>query len=330
VPRTKRESRKRLIRVFISVIIIVGAACIAAYLLKSHPISISKETEWAIGIYQGDSIFNLSPVPEIRNPVLRASDVTDVKAEYVADPFMVQAGDAWFMFFEVMNSLNNQGDIGCATSQDGLLWKYERIILNEPFHLSYPYVFQWEGQFYMIPESAEGGAIRLYRAEQFPYSWTFMSDLLKGAYSDTCVFRKDGTWWMLTCSKPYQHDELRLFFADRLTGPWTEHPASPVVSGDPKKAQCGGRIIIDSGAIIRFAHDDFPTYGKKVLAFIISELSRTKYAEKEYEGNPVLSAHGRGWNRHGMHHIDAHEVSPRKWIAAVDGYRKQYVFRIEY
>jgi len=243
---------------------------------------------------------------------------------------MIQAGDTWYMFFEVMNSLSRQGDIGCAMSPDGLNWKYQKIVLDEPFHLSYPYIFQWEGQFFMIPESAEGGAIRLYRAEHFPHSWTFISNLVKGAYSDTCVFFKDETWWMLTCSKPYTHDELSLFFADKLAGPWTEHPASPVVRGNPSQAQCAGRILVVNDGIIRFSHDDFPTYGKKVRAFLITEISRTKYSEKEYESNPVLSAQGRDWNRHGMHHIDAHEVSSGKWIAAVDGYRKHLILRMEY
>jgi hypothetical protein len=298
--------------------------------LIRHPISIKTETEWAIGIYQGDSYYNFHPAPGIRNPVLKSSDVTDVKADFVSDPFMVQAGDKWYMFFEVMNSLSRQGDIGCAESQDGLHWKYQRIVLDEPFHISYPYVFQYEGQFYMIPESAEANAIRLYRAENFPYSWTLVSNLIEGSFADTSVFYLDKTWWMLTCSKPFTHDELRLFFADRLAGPWTEHPASPLVHNNPSKSRPGGRVLLVNGGIIRFAQDDQRTYGKKVRAFRITEISRTKYVELEYEGNPILNAQGKGWNRHGMHHIDAHENSQGKWIAVVDGYRKQLSLRIEY
>ena len=205
-----------------------------------------------------------------------------------------------------------------------------KIVLDESFHISYPYVFQWEGQFYMIPESAEAGAIRLYKAENFPYSWAFVSNLIEGSYADTSVFYADDTWWLFTCSKPYTHDELRLFFADKLSGPWTEHPASPLVEGDSSQARPGGRFLMFDDGIIRFAQDDQRTYGKKVRAFLITEISRTKYTEEEYESNPVLSAQGKRWNRHGMHHIDAHEISPGKWIAVVDGYRKQLVLRMEY
>ena len=211
-----------------------------ALFISRHPISISKEMDWAIAIYQGESPFNLVPAPGVKNPVIRAHDVSDVKAEYVADPFMVNTGRQWYMFFEVMNALTNQGDIGYATSQDGLSWEYKKIVLDEPFHLSYPYVFYWNGDFYMIPESAKAGAIRLYRADDFPESWSLIGNLIEGEFADNSVFYEKDTWWMLACSKPYSHNELRLFFADNLMGPWTEHPASPIVQGDATKAQPGG------------------------------------------------------------------------------------------
>lgn len=325
-----RGSRKRIVVVLG---IALGLICVAgaiAYVVHRHPVSISFETEWALDIDTGPSWAKMTPAAGISHPVLTTADVHDVKAEFLADPFMVKVKDDWYMFFEVMNSLTHHGDIGCATSGDGLHWKYLKIVLDEPTHLSYPYVFEDGGQFYMIPENADGGAIRLYRATDFPYSWTPVSVLLRGAFSDTCVFFKDGTWWMLTCGKPYTHDELRLFFADQLTGPWTEHPESPVVRGNPIRAQCGGRILVTNEGVIRFTHEDYPTYGKKLRAFFITELTRTKYAEKEFPGNPVLKAQGKGWNRHGMHHMDAHETAPGKWIAVVDGYRKHLAIRIEY
>jgi hypothetical protein len=326
----ERASRKRIVVALSVALILVGLAGAVAYFISRHPVTLSFETEWAIDIYTGPSWARLSPAGGINHPVITKSDIKDANAEFIADPFMIKAKDGWYMFFEVMNLLTRQGDIGCAKSPDGLHWEYQKIVLDGPTHLSYPYVLEDGGQFYMIPENAEGQAIRLYRAADFPYSWAFESTLLQGSFSDTCVFFKDGTWWMLTCSKPYTHDELRLYYADRVTGPWTEHPESPVVRGNPTKAQCGGRILMTDGSVVRFTHEDYPTYGKKLRAFIITELTRTKYAEREYEGNPVLRAQGKGWNRHGMHHLDAHEISPGKWIAVVDGYRKHLALRIEY
>src|SRR5205085_3879170 len=114
----------------------------------------------------------LAPVPGVINPVLTREDVSDVPAVFVADPFMVRHGRRWFMFFELMNWATWKGEIGLATSDDGLRWHYEEVVLAEPFHLSYPYTFHWEGSVYMVPESQQAGSIRLYRAEDFPGGWT--------------------------------------------------------------------------------------------------------------------------------------------------------------
>ncbi len=75
---------------------------------------------WSIGIYTGASPFDLQPSAEIRNPVLTRESITDAKASFVADPFMIRG----HMFFEVLNHESNKGEIGLATSSDGRGWKY--------------------------------------------------------------------------------------------------------------------------------------------------------------------------------------------------------------
>ena len=310
-----------------ALVAIIGAALV---LINRHPITITTENDWAIGIYSGGSFYDLNPMPGIQNPVIRHTDVTDVKADSVSDPFMVRVNGRWHLFFEVINALRQKGEIGYAASDDGLNWKYEKIVLRESHHLSYPYVFHWDGQFFMIPESAEAQAVSLYRADPFPFCWTLLTRILEGPFVDTCVFHAKETWWMLTCSKPTTHDELRLYFSDYLAGPWKEHPVSPIVQGDPSKARPGGRVLQDKDLIIRFAQNDRRTYGRGVRAFFIRELTRTSYIEEGFKFNPIVSAQGSGWNRHGMHHVDVHEISAGKWIAAVDGYRKRKNIRIEY
>ena len=125
--------------------------------------------EFSIGIAIGDSPFALRLQSSIRNPVLTRHDVTDVPAVMVADPFMCRDEDQgrWYLFFEVVNHLTGKGEIGLAVSRDAMVWEYQRIVLAEPFHLSYPYVFRWEGTYYMIPEGSRGGCVTLYRADEF-------------------------------------------------------------------------------------------------------------------------------------------------------------------
>jgi hypothetical protein len=274
---------------------------------------------WSIGIYTGPSPFHLRPPADKTNPVLTCAGVTGIPAEFVADPFMVQHAGRWYMFFEVMNSETKRGEIGLATSDDAFSWTYEQIVLNEPFHLSYPYVFEWRGEYYMIPETLGASAVCLYKAEDFPARWSRQQKLLAGAHADPSVVYFNDLWWMFVCSAPYGHDVLRLYFARDLEGPWKEHPRSPIVRSDKCRARPAGRLLQMGQRIIRFAQDCVPTYGASVRAFEISELTRDRYVEVEHKETPILSASGHDWNALGMHHIDAHLQPDGQWIACVDG-----------
>jgi hypothetical protein len=291
-------------------IVLLALVCIGAWALF-HPKNI-----WSIGIYSGDSPLSLHGTGHAENPVLEARDVTDVRAEFVADPFMIRRNSSRYMFFEVFNRDANQGDIGLATSQDGYSWKYRQIVLDEPFHLSYPYVFEWDGEAYMIPETKDNRSVRLYKADSFPYGWSFVKTLLDGDFQDSSVFRRGGRWWMFTSDR---NDRLRLFSADDLMGPWVEHPESPIVENDADGARPGGRVLEYNGSIIRFAQDDFPYYGNSVRAFIVTKLTPSEYAEAEAPGSPVLQPGSGGWNSWGMHNLDAQPSDNGGWTAAVDG-----------
>ncbi len=288
------------------------------------------DVEWAIGIYASSSSAPLNFSGEnINNPVLTANNVSDVPANFVADPFLVHDNGAWFMFFEVINDTTrpgpklrypNKGAIGLAVSNDGLDWSYRQIVLDEPFHLSYPYVFQWKGEYYMIPETYQTCSVRLYKADSFPYTWSFVETLISGKpFVDSSILRYGNIWYIFTATT--RNATLRLYYAKELTGPWTEHPESPIIEGDAHIARPAGRITIFDGRIIRFAQDDDLTYGKQVWAFEITKLTPEVYEEHIADKSPILKGTGSGWNADCMHHICPCQVN-NKWIASVDGGRQ--------
>ncbi len=283
---------------------------------------LKREQGWSIGIYSGSSPFTLSPHPACTSPVLTATDVTDTRAMFAADPFMIRIGDRWYLFFELWNLESKKGEIGLATSADATNWHYERIVLAEPFHLSYPYVFEWNGSCYMIPESHKARAVRLYRATDFPLRWELHATLLEGKnFVDPSPFRFRDRWWMYTETNPeYKHDTLRLYMADRLTGPWREHPRSPILRGDPHTARPGGRVLVENDGVVRFTQDCHPTYGSSVRAFRVTRLTPDEYEEEPVGEEPIVGPGGTGWNESGMHHVDAHRCMDGSWIACVDGF----------
>jgi hypothetical protein len=272
---------------------------------------------WSIAVLRGETPFawNLTSA-EI---VLSASDVDDVPAWFVADPFMLRRGRLWYMLFEVLNGVSGLGEIAYATSVDGTSWRYRGVVLREPFHLSYPLVFRWNGDYWMIPETLKANAIRLYRAEHFPDRWKHVDDLVPLHGADPTVFRYRGRWWMFVCPTPRTHETLVLYHADELTGPWREHPRNPIVAADNRRARPAGRVVVSGGRLYRFAQDCAGHYGTAVRAFEITELTTTTYRERERGESPILRASGHGWNRDGMHHIDPHRLPGGGWIACVDG-----------
>lgn len=288
---------------------------------RARRTALSHPDVWSIGIYTGASPFKLSPEPRVSNPVLSRGDVSDVPAAFVADPFMVRVDGLWHMFFEVMNSRSDKGQIGLAVSANGLSWEYRQIVLDEPFHLSYPYVFEWKGEHYMIPETLEPRAVRLYKADSFPTSWRLVGTLIDGEYADPSIFRFQDRWWLFACTTPYQHDTLRLYFADDLLGPWVEHPRSPIIERNDRIARPGGRVLVFDDRVVRFTQDCYPMYGSQVRAFEISPLSPIEYSEREALESPILKGSGNGWNRSAMHTVDLHPTRDGRWIACVDGMR---------
>ena len=281
-----------------------------------------KEQLWSIGIYTGTFPSNLSSPEHINNPVLSHEDISDRQASFVADPFMIRVNHLWYMFFEVMNQLTRKGEIGLAISEDGMKWTYQQIVLTEPFHLSYPYIFEWMNDYYMIPESYQAGSIRLYKALKFPTEWSFLRTLLSGLYfADASPFRHDGKWWLFTETNPkLQNDTLRLYYAEDLMAPWFEHAQSPIIVGNGHIARPGGRVTVLQDRIIRYAQDCDPVYGARVRAFEVCGLTTETYHERALDKTPILTASGAGWNASGMHHIDPHLVDDGRWLACVDGF----------
>ncbi len=270
---------------------------------------------WSIGVYAGASPFELRPASGARNPVIIGADTGEPEVDTVAHPFLVKAGGAYHLFFTAKNLQTGRGGIGHAESSDGIRWQCRGLVLRESAVLSYPCVFQSQGQYYMVPESTEN-VVRLYRATRFPDQWQREADLVKaGKLIAPTVVQHNGKWWLFVGGS--SNGTLLLYFANDLKGPWTEHPKSPIVKDDAHIARPAGRPLMVDGKLYRLGQDCIPTYGRQVLAFQVTTLTSTDYAEQPVE-KPLIGATSTGWNSAAMHHVDALQLDATHWIAAVD------------
>jgi len=312
--------------VLLGVFIVQKANIDVPYLCYSGP----SADIWSISIYDLEvQEGSIKSHDRPGNPVLTAADITNMQARFVADPFLIREQGKFYLFFEILGV--DRGVIGLATSEDGLDWRYERVVLEEPFHLSYPNVFKWEGDYYLVPESVAVNSVRLYRAKHFPADWQYVETIIvdRPLVDPTVFIDQGGLLWLFASS--IDNKDLYLFHADRPEGPWREHPKSPIVRGNSRDARPAGNILDTGERLIRLAQDSQAygeRYGKAVRGFEIMMLTREEYRERPLASNPILEGSGAGWNSEGMHHLSPVPVGDGKWIAAVDGKRRsnQYIF----
>ncbi|MTI31901.1 hypothetical protein E1171_13865 [Cytophagales bacterium RKSG123] len=220
------------------------------------------------------------------------------------------------MFFEVLNKATNQGDIGYAESVDGKMWDYKKIILDEAFHLSYPYVFEWKNESYMIPESFEDLSVRLYKAKNFPAEWEYIGNLLSGyPYVDPSIVRYQDKWWMFVATGS---SVLNLYYSDDLRKGWQPHSLNPIIKNNKNISRPAGRVMVYDDKLFRLTQDGEPIYGFQVFAFEITQLTKEIYKERIVSNTPIVTGTGQGWNAAGMHHVDPLQIG-NIWMYAVDG-----------
>ncbi len=284
--------------------------------------NIYKTSHWSIGIYKGTTPFELDNLIGANNPVITGRDVDDINAAFVADPFIVVHQNMYYMFFEIFNLDTDQGDIGYAVSEDGIDWQYKNIVLDEDFHLSYPAVYEIGGAYYMIPESSEANAVRLYKSANFPDDWIYAGDILSGAaFTDPTLFYHKDHWWMFS-SVSGNNGTLNLHYTDSLFQNWKPHPSNPILENNYDYSRPAGKVFEINNKIYRLAQDDAPYYGTQVYAVEINDLTPSSYSENLDSAKVIISNSNYGWNKAGMHHAHLFKVGD-SWFAAVDGIRRR-------
>lgn len=243
----------------------------------------------------------------------------DDGALFRADPFLFTRDGKFYVFYEAMPRDSEVAYIGVAESEDGFRWRYVGPALIEPFHLSFPHVFEWNGSSWMVPETHSANQVAIYEPVDFPTRWKKHTELLNMKASDSVLFEHDGNWYMFTSPNM---KTLLLFCAKSPLGPWREHPKSPIITNDLVNARPAGRVLSVDGKRYRVAQDCDGVYGRKVSSYEILEISPSHYQEKRNGPVPGLGPGPEKWRRGGMHHVDALQLADSSWLVAVDGWRK--------
>lgn len=233
----------------------------------------------------------------------RSAEVKPPRGRFWADPFVYSHDGRTFCFVEDFVYKANRAHITALEILGTKAVEYG-IAVKEPFHLSFPFLFQYKGELYMCPECFESGQIRIYRCAEFPLKWELQKVVMEGvSAADTMLFEKGGKWWMLTSldeSGAVDHcSELYLFSSDSpLDTNWTPHPQNPI-----RIDACGGRnagLVVDGEKLFRLAQrQGFDQYGQGLLVYEIKIISESLFVEELVsEINPTFRRGLRG-----THHL---------------------------
>jgi hypothetical protein len=231
-----------------------------------------------------------------------------------ADPFHCRIDGQAYVFFEDYSYETGRGKISVVDYDNGFV-PPQRTALEEPFHLSYPYVFKTEGKVYATPETQAADEIRLYRVhapDEWEHVTTIASDI-KGA--DPTVFKYDDRWWLwYTRDSEYTSTltDLEVRYAPKLAGPWRPHANNPVKT-DIRSARPGGTPFVHGGDLYRPAQYCAEGYGKRVVINRVNKLTTTAYSEE-----PVREV---GSSSNSKYRDGRHTLSGNSDIAFIDGKR---------
>lgn len=252
------------------------------------------------------------------------SVIGDPGHRFYADPFpFVHEGQS-FVFVEDLDHRTNKGVISVIPFDRNGPSGAARPVLEEPWHLSYPFMIRHDGDIWMVPESSANATLTLYRADPFPYRWVPEATLLRGiAASDATIIRHDDLFWMFAATRDGYgswSDTLSIWWAHDLRGPWNAHARNPVLV-DQATARPAGAMVKRNGRLWRPVQDCTDGYGTGIGLAEVTALDPERFeqrvatvlrAEAHWPGRRLHTLNSAG----ALECIDGAAYSPKSRILA--------------
>ncbi len=289
---------------------IAGAAKLTSRAMATGVRRLLARNQWFVAT----CIDAANPVPDLEQSIVLQAPAD----RFWADPFPVVDGDRACIFVEEWPYALGRGVLAAIEIDRAGNWRRLGTILEQPYHLSHPFVFAWQGETWLLPESSAAGTLELYRCLEYPLRWERETVLMQDKrIVDATLHEGTDRWWMFANigdDRVSTHEELHLFFADTPLGPWTPHPANPVVA-DPRFARPAGRPFELDGCCYRPAQDCGVRYGGALVIHEILELTPERYAERLHQRLPPQALAGA--NR-------MHTLNQDQWLTVIDGHRDRW------
>jgi hypothetical protein len=221
--------------------------------------------------------------------------------KYLADPFAVVRDRTVYILCEEFDYCKNKGRIVSIELSDSSHSVMARVAIKLPIHVSHPYLLEHSGRVYCVPETWQAKEIALYEAEELPHKWTKVASLIRNFPGvDATVFQYEGRWW-LACTRYRAMNELVIWHAQDLLGPWKSHSRNPVKT-DIRSSRPAGTPFTHGGHLYRPAQDCSKTYGGRIILNRVTKLTPTEFEE---QSAAVIEPYADGPYPEGVHTVAA-------------------------
>ena len=190
---------------------------------------------------------------------------------WYADPLLATIDGKDILFMEVFDRKKHKGMIGVSVFDENGVLTPPRIILEEPFHLSFPVVFQWKNEWIMMPECADSGELRFYSLNPDTLEVSFIRGIpTAGRFVDTVVLSCDEKITLLTCREnpenPKQTSLVKCLLPDIRQGEIMYLPLPAEYEEFSYLLRNGGPVLQDENGKIRILQESTETeYGHNLI-----------------------------------------------------------------
>ncbi len=235
-----------------------------------------RKTNWSVAYSKYDGF---------KTSLFRYKEITNPPNRFLADPFIYSKDNRSIIFVEDYSFKKSKGDISAIELSKGNE-KHLGIVLSEEFHLSFPFIFEYKNELYMVPETGSIMEIRLYKCIKFPTEWKFYKTIMKNvSAADNMIIFQNDKWFLFSniCSaNTNDHDsELHIFYADNpISNKWIPLKCGNPVLFDPQKSRNGG-FITNDGELYRINQIyKNKKYGHSFGINLIEKINENEYSER--------------------------------------------------
>lgn len=221
----------------------------------------------------------------LESTLFRLKPIQLPKDEFWADPFLFKHKNKTYVFFENYSYKTKLGKISCGRIEGNEIVDVLDV-LKLDYHLSYPYIFEDNGEIYMMPETNENNQLELYKCLEFPVKWELYASAFEGEkVADASFFEDDDKQKWLFVNKqidinsPFD-SELYIYKVDSLRMQnLIPHKQNPVIMNS-KTARNGGAVFTYKGNTYRPSQANIEgVYGRALNINKIETLNIDEYNE---------------------------------------------------